>query len=791
MTKFLQKFDFRSSDYERPNQKWVCGRAAMGNPCRIGPDGGGQCRAQFECTPRLVGSRWECTRADSAGGACDAGPLPDGTCCKAIPRCVPVRSLRAKRGLVTRWAIGLTIGFLALVMGFAGGARLLMPGANTSVHGSLGDCNICHTDVAKPPFGWAGMIFASVDGVADSNKCLHCHMDKGTAMFPHGVAASDLAARTERIKAGASESWPLPQRVQAALFPVERHVQQSVPCATCHNEHKGEHGDLTRVADSACQACHVVRFANFSNGHPVFSNYPFRRRTRINFDHASHFTRYFPEAASDRARASAVPQSCNACHVTDEQARVMAVRSFDDTCAACHAGQITGEQRAIGPKGIPFIAIPGLDLRTLAERGAAIGEWPEFSEAKLTPFMRVLIARDERGRDLVERIGDLDLLDLLDAKDDQIKAVEALAWRVKELILDVATSKVSDLQERLAEATGDKPDSVLVARLIASMPRDVLVGMWRDWLPHLADDVARHKRGERVPIPGMKAVAAPKPAPAAPAAASKDQSDILRDDKKEDILGDDKKEDILSEGKKEDILGDDKKEDILSEGKKEDILGNDDKEDILSDEKAAVPAPAPREKVAEQTVAPEVDEEEWVAFGGWYRRDFQVLYRPTGHTDRFFRAWLDYSARLFGKPSQSLVEPIFDELTDKDAQGQCMKCHSVDKEPTGELLVKWRPTRSPRAGNFTKFSHGPHYDLPGNSGCVTCHALNPKANYQASYKGYDPTKFESNFLPLKQEVCAECHVEKLAGDSCQLCHSYHANEFSSPVMATRIPGIQK
>ena len=112
MTPALQQFDFDNSQYERPNLNWICGHAAEGLACRIGPDSKGRCCGVAECQPRREYDRWVCTRPTSAGGACNQGPMSDGTCAHPIPPCSPVRSLRAKRGLMVRWAIVVTIGFV-------------------------------------------------------------------------------------------------------------------------------------------------------------------------------------------------------------------------------------------------------------------------------------------------------------------------------------------------------------------------------------------------------------------------------------------------------------------------------------------------------------------------------------------------------------------------------------------------------------------------------------------------------------------------------------------------------
>ena len=102
MTESLQRFDYRNSGYQRPNQAWVCGWLAKGRPCQIGPDGEGNCRATFECQPTSNNDRWQCNRSELAGGRCDQGPLPNGTCCRAIQRCrldTVTTTGRSRRGM--------------------------------------------------------------------------------------------------------------------------------------------------------------------------------------------------------------------------------------------------------------------------------------------------------------------------------------------------------------------------------------------------------------------------------------------------------------------------------------------------------------------------------------------------------------------------------------------------------------------------------------------------------------------------------------------------------------------
>ena len=52
------------------------------------------------------------------------------------------------------------------------------------------------------------------------------------------------------------------------------------------------------------------------------------------------------------------------------------------------------------------------------------------------------------------------------------------------------------------------------------------------------------------------------------------------------------------------------------------------------------------------------------------------------------------------------------------------------------------------------------------------------------FEDRDPTTFASNFKPLEQAVCANCHQAKKATDSCLTCHNYHVGEFTQAMPTT-------
>lgn len=795
MTRRLMSFGHRESQYDRPNHDWVCGRLAEGAPCRIGPDRRGRCRAGYECTPRREGARWLCTRPQNAGGRCPEGPRPDGTCCRPVRRCVPLRSVRARRGLTARWAAALTVG--VLVLAFAGwqGAGWLSPGALDAAHAGIEDCGTCHADFEGGPSAWLHAAFAGADPGRDSRKCLSCHALGDQPMRPHSLPAQILQASTEAIaERGRVQRYPLQLAFAANTFAPSPAETEQVACATCHSEHQGTAGGLTAMENGRCQACHSVKFSGFAGNHPDFAGYPYERRTRLVFDHVAHFDKHFPEEEAE------APEACGDCHTPAEDGRKMLVRGFGQVCGACHRGEIVGRSAA-GAKGVAVLSVPGLDLQILREREIGIGHWPEFADRELSPFMALLLAADPEARAPLRRVRSLDPLDLRGAEAADVEAVAEVAWAVKELFADIQANGTAALRERLNAALGRELPPEQANRLVGTLPMDAVQAAQSAWFPDLASEVARHRGGEAVPIPPSEFAAegtGETEEPAADEGEAAQGGDILGGEEPEggDILGGEEEPeggnilggeepeggDILGGEKPEggDILGGEEPEggDILGGEEPEggDILGGDEPEGgLLADDEAADAEEQP-EPAAE--VPSQVKPEEWAAAGGWYRDYFALLYRPQGHADPFYRAWLSASAAAFGTPAEARAEPVFEALAEDDAPGKCAKCHSVDRTPDGGRVVNWQPAHpQPRRREFTAFAHVPHEVAVGGEGCKTCHKPNPEADYLASFDDRNLATFAPSFRTLDKATCAGCHVESAAGDDCLQCHRYHVGTF--------------
>ena len=732
---------------------------------------------------------------------------------------------RPKRDIVSWWLAVFTAGVLMLAVGYAADTKLFMPGPLTSSHSTLEQCSDCHSNVSKGQFGWLHAVFATADPRKDSSSCLTCHkMGEDVAHNPHGLEMSKLDAYVREIKAQPdATTLPVKARVRKAVLPVDSTFQDGVFCATCHKEHQGGDVKLKDMADAQCHTCHQVQFESFNTDHPDFDKYPFRRRTRVNFDHSGHFKKHFPEWKAKKENAGTTPESCSGCHTVSAQEGHMNVKPFAESCAACHLGQIVGAERATGPKGVAMLMLPGVDVATFREKKIDIGKWPDESEAELSSLMKLLIGRTAKGRKILADTDELDLLDLTQATPEQITQVGNLVWEVKYLFHALTNSGTADILKQL-DSDGQAPlDQQLLTNLTASMPRDVLIGALRDWLPGLAEEITRRGDEKRADVP--------------PATTTSDASDTVTVDGANADQAENATVDQTQGAAPETTQADRKKPagPVLLAQQTERwrvdpfgrlLKGNQPPEEDLDDEAADEPdepedqasedADAvddqdpvePEESTADAEADTEVDSdvevsadnetealeldtdaETWAQVGGWSRQDYSILYKPTGHADTFLKAWLDFSAIRFSKTEGNLAVPVFAELTGKDAQGQCSKCHSVDATKQQARVIKWTPSSTDTSESlFTSFSHEPHLGVvSAQKGCLTCHEMSSAKGYLDTYKANDPKKFVSNFAPVKKETCASCHGKKEVRQDCVLCHKYHVTDIFTPVMQTKIP----
>lgn len=486
---------FDDNDYARPNQPWRCGWADDGRACPLGPTKSGICRSAHECAPYKKGDTWVCARTKANGGACDEGPLPDGICCRTIERCQPKRSVMSRRGIVSFCAFALAVGIAFIMLGSPNRTSLISPGELTSQHRQVVHrCEDCHVQGEGDLGDWIHSSFDNSVAQQQSQLCLKCHRDIGDhALEPHGLSSEMLTSFRGAVDE--EERRPsTPASIAAAknLLPSTAHA--SLACATCHREHQGT-AALTELTNRQCQVCHESAFHSFADGHPTFRQYPAKRRTRIYFDHVSHYGQHFPP--EDAKTGGSATHSCSDCHIRDSAGRYMLVRSFDQTCASCHEQQIRDDTTL----GLAMLSLPAIDVESLRDKNANIGEWPadypRHVEATSTPtaLTELLLQSSEGFNDLRAKLSALDLNDLREATPEQITHVESFTWALKEMLHDITTGGHPEIERRLATAVGDSIGQRNRAVVVDAMPVELLGELRDRWLPHLQEEIVARRGG--------------------------------------------------------------------------------------------------------------------------------------------------------------------------------------------------------------------------------------------------------------------------------------------------------
>lgn len=662
----------------------------------------GTCSGKAECVPHRQGDSWFCSRSATQGGPCADGPLPGGTCSSNLPPCQPVRSLRLKRRILIFSASALS---LAIILCNFGGPRtreFISPGPLTFKHGTVTQtCEACHTGPRRKVIA---MLFDSPEPaahpVSQSKLCLDCHNMGTDAAFPHGAPADDLLKLTQRASGdlvasavvdatptlvastGESRNPPLLMGVSRQVLGKPIAPDGTIPCAACHREHHGRDFDLTALGNAQCQTCHVRQFDGMGHGHPEFkAGYPFRSRTAIYFDHESHLGRHFKDF-STIAPQGVAPTTCVDCHAADSAGQRMVLKSFDQTCASCHLGQVL--DTTLG--GIRLLNLPALDTDSLTSGDAAkavVGEWNQLAAGEATPFLRLLIAGDS-GTSVTPGTN---LADLSRASPVDREAAARFARSIKELLYDMIVAGDGSLHDRLAKLTDPPLSAETVTLLAADIPPSTLRIAQERWLPALLQEVPALRAGQALPS--------------------------------------------------------------------------------VTEQKLPFTQPSSvRWKI--------------------HDADCSIQYLPRRHTDLFLQTWLDLSGREYASKTKPEFAAVFDYLASPYSPGHCTSCHSVEARPDGSRIVKWTSSiPSADMHSFSAFSHSPHVNLVGAERCESCHQLDVGSRYAAGFRtqsnnlNFHPEVYESNFRPIEQASCVECHVPGKASDSCLLCHNYHVGHYHS------------
>jgi hypothetical protein len=496
--KLIPNFRFKSHSYARPNRPWVCGHRDQ--PCEFGPSSKGVCEVSYECRPMKNGDRWVCNRGRKGSDKCpcEVGPSSTGVCGQPIRKCSPRASLSLLLQRTTLAVIGVVVTGLLLSFSSNRGSGVVSPGALTRAHsGGETDCQICHLGVGRgDAIDWFSKGSDQPHAGMSQLTCTKCHDLGIDPLNPHSMGDRDLVALAALAKAEVdllddAIDVGLPVELLRAAFggwaPDKGTFQ--VDCGRCHKEHQGKFHDLKQMSTTQCQVCHESAFKSFEEGHPPFGNYPFSNRSRIIFNHDSHFNQHF-EASPEMAMG---PQSCLSCHYVDDEGSHVYVKSFSQACASCHEEEIVPRSFAGGK--LPVLRIPLVDVEAFEDGGEPVGEWPDdwdSLETTLPPITMMLLAATEQA-DLIEQFWDADL-DVIE--EDQIKGSSELLWAVKRLLMGVRENGVSELSERLERSLGRTLTKVERTTFENSFPAEAVGEMIDAWIPNAQAEMKAREAGD-------------------------------------------------------------------------------------------------------------------------------------------------------------------------------------------------------------------------------------------------------------------------------------------------------
>lgn len=827
----LQKFDHHSSSYERPDRAWICGHADEGIECRLGPDGRGRCRAAAVCAPMRRGSSWVCTRAAEAGGPCSEGPLPDGRCCRQVPPCVPRRSSRAKERSLVLWAFAVTLGIVALGLAPVRRADFASPGSLTTSHGGVHDCSSCHANWNDGVAGWFRSARASP---VPDRACLACHDVGANPALAHGLPAARLSewtnralppetwslARARQEVAGPTDPHSAPPcsvcHAEHGGADADLREVADARCQTCHvrtfasfSSGHPEFGTYPSTEATALVYDHLSHFGRH------FSEERFRDLAPLQCGDC-----HYVDVVGERMLVRPFEESCGSCHGSqiDGVDRpggtrglvVLDVPGLDEATLRAHGLDVGSWPWAAEGRGSPFLSLLlDEDGRVAAEALEDVDPLDLSGEDDATLVAAARFARSvkrlygdlvfdgaevaaDRLRSRIGGVRDSRLPDLLRglqretvsvAVDGWFPALEEELGRWEAGDGDLRPRPPGSAETELASPDRDAPSPPLDGPLLgqdedipaAGGSDDDLLGTGDDLLSGdddlLSGDDDLSGDGGTSPAGGDDLLGGASPTETEDLLAGGD--DLLSGEDDDLLSADDG--DLHAES--DDLLG--SEDDLLTDGSEEgdDLLLVDDGpgaggDDLLlgaagppieeEDLRPPPPATPPRESVSP---------EQWVRRGGWFVEGTAILYRPSGHPDRFLSAWLDLVAPLRDDPT---ADHLFERLVAADAPGACGKCHSV-AESSAERVVRWRPAAQERArSRLTRFPHASHFTVAFSLDvCGSCHRLRPDADVLSSWEDRDPSTFVPAFEASPRELCASCHGRGGVGETCTGCHLYH------------------
>ena len=675
------------------------------------------------------------------------------------------RYMRPRRSRVVFWSAMAAVVLVAVLgavyaIGLKTGGPLMAvasPGSVAAGHAAIDTrCAQCHQPAKA----------------ASDLRCERCHDPIDTRRFENGAHA---------LVSG-HDTW---HAMKAA----------PVPCAMCHDEHRGHARPLASVDDRRCATCH--EFASF-NRHPEFAVVRARRGPDegMEFSHVIHL-REVTKVGGER---------CTSCHVMTADQVSFEPINFDAHCARCHikdgALTLNGIDPLVSgftPADLLLSSAPGAPRPPLSApdgRGRVTfqgtGHHDAWVTANLDRLSRALATDSlatERAQ-LESRRARLSAI--VNAAPLSLQADRDLsAWR-DDLRRDVASPPTgTSIDPALADLTAQVAAIPRTLGSASAAPADAKsVDERRRELQALLDAVSARTRGslaERAAaLKKRLAAIAPERATAKSVdggALAERLNDVdsaltalepsLRSDDREDIAA------TRDEARRQLVGGVDQEQYVaikrrLMDGVEALAAGSDPGQRARVAELRAAVAALP-----DQVFGPSALNRVRDRIRLLERLDTEIALRPDGsqaapmvaanaERSEARRQLLQVTARLaaIGATTSNLAQSEATRAKPalRGLLGACLACHRLNEDETN-----LRPTAlNGPVMSDAHYSHKPHIL---QQGCETCHDT-----IQASKSAADAN------VP-SVATCQGCHKPSQAKNSCGECHSYHPRSSAELIMA--------
>ena len=492
------------SSYLRPNQPEVCAFVSVPQtPCSESPCEDRDCDPNCSLCelrdPNRVIVKQDGFAADKPCSAKNVASHASSAECRTVP------NLRKRRGRFTVACTALTVGLLVLSFSIPDRNDLLAPGPLTSKHAQLLDpagadrCAHCHAAGNRSFMTWLSDTLSGGKTLSQpqSELCLKCHQEmkgSGAALLAHNLPVDEIRRLTAKYQGQKGKpGWRLGNASG-------HQAGDQIACSSCHKEHHGADHDLLAMTDRQCQSCHQQTFHRFDSGHPEFASQGPTRRSRIAFDHASHFGKHFPTSKKSF--------QCNQCHLDDASQNVKLLAPFEKSCAECHTRDIENSLMT----GLELISLPMVDRQALDRFAVNIGIWPSDCEGDfdgaLTPLTRHLLTLEVESRDALKRFQakygeNFEFTDIDPEDEQQVRDAGRLIWSIKRSLHELGKLDRSELAQKLTAS--DQPDRLAVAQRWLDLVDPITIRRASfQWLPGLEQEFTGMKqKGGSARLPAL------------------------------------------------------------------------------------------------------------------------------------------------------------------------------------------------------------------------------------------------------------------------------------------------